>query len=197
MIWDCLSFSKYPNRELIQGTFLTFLKFMTRKDYKLLTCFNWLLSLFKCYVIWNYKWINLVVFNSKNKVCLGALNFANNDEMKKNLHWNCIMITIFVNFFDMKPKCRLRNIVWNDIRWINEMSLFRNDSMSNYAYFYSVEHIMEFSDAATWKFRLFSFKFYWKKKMGLFAAIMPWGMINTVMLEWDTEEIVAQWFFLM
>lgn len=123
MICDSLSFSKYPSRELIQGTFTTVLKFMTCKDCKLLTCFNWLLSLFKCYIIWNCKWINLAVFNSKNKVCLGALNFA-----------------------------------------VNETSLFRNDSMSNYACFYSMERIMEFSDAATWKFRLFSFDFYWGKK---------------------------------
>lgn len=114
---------------------MTVLKCMTHEDYKLLTCFYWLLSLFKCYKIWNCKWINPAAFHSKNTVCLGALNFANNDEMKKKL-WNCIMVTIFAYFFDMKPRCRLRNIAWNDTKWIKEMSLLRNDSMSNHAYFY-------------------------------------------------------------
>lgn len=59
------------------------LKFMNHKDYKLLTCFNWLLSLFKCYITWNSNWINPETLKSKNTVCLGALNLANSDALKK------------------------------------------------------------------------------------------------------------------
>lgn len=59
------------------------LKFMNHKHYKLLTCFNWLLSLFKCYITWNSNWINPETLNSKNTVCLGALNLVNSDELKK------------------------------------------------------------------------------------------------------------------